>query len=74
MSTAAVSVMNKNEPRRGSGPDFSIAARESAIDRIFQGATMFFALLVLAIRLLRSPGLRGWGSLLGLLLVAQVTL
>jgi cytochrome c oxidase assembly protein subunit 15 len=31
-------------------------------------------LLMLAIRLLRSPGLRGWGSLLGILLVAQVGL
>ena len=31
-------------------------------------------LLVLALRLLRSPGLRGWGGLLGILLVAQVAL
>jgi cytochrome c oxidase assembly protein subunit 15 len=31
-------------------------------------------LLALAIRLLRSPGLRGWGTLLGLLLLAQVGL
>lgn len=31
-------------------------------------------LLVLALRLLRSPGLRGWGGLLGILLVAQVGL
>ena len=49
MSTAAVSAMNKSEPYRGSGPDFSLASRESAIDRMFQGATMFFALLVLAL-------------------------
>ncbi len=31
-------------------------------------------LLMLAIRLLRNPGLRGWGSLLGILLIAQVGL
>ena len=31
-------------------------------------------LLMLAMRLLRTPGLRGWGSLLGILLVAQVGL
>ena len=31
-------------------------------------------LLMLAIRLLRNPGLRGWGSLLGILLVVQVGL
>lgn len=35
---------------------------------------VFGHLLALAIRLLRSPGLRGWGSLLGLLLCAQVGL
>jgi cytochrome c oxidase assembly protein subunit 15 len=35
---------------------------------------VFAHLLALAIRLLRSPGLRGWGSLLGLLLCAQVGL
>jgi cytochrome c oxidase assembly protein subunit 15 len=35
---------------------------------------VFGHLLVLAIRLLRSPGLRGWGSLLGTLLFAQVGL
>lgn len=35
---------------------------------------VFGHLLAVAIRLLRSPGLRGWGSLLGLLLFAQVGL
>ena len=35
---------------------------------------VFGHLLVLAIRLLRSPGLRGWGSLLGTLLFVQVGL
>jgi len=35
---------------------------------------VFGHVLALAIRLLRSPGLRGWGSLLGLLLCAQVGL
>ena len=35
---------------------------------------VFGHLLALAIRLLRSPGLRGWGSLLGILLFAQVGL
>jgi cytochrome c oxidase assembly protein subunit 15 len=35
---------------------------------------VFGHLLALAIRLLRSPGMRGWGSLLGLLLFAQVGL
>ncbi|QIL19661.1 COX15/CtaA family protein [Thermomonas sp. HDW16] len=35
---------------------------------------VFGHLLALAIRLLRSPGLRGWGTLLGLLLFAQVGL
>lgn len=49
MSTAAVSIMNKSELQRGPGPDFSLAGRGSAIDRMFQGATMFFALLVLAL-------------------------
>ena len=35
---------------------------------------VFGHLLALAIRLLRSPGVRGWGGLLGLLLCAQVGL
>ena len=35
---------------------------------------VFGHLLAVAIRLLRSPGLRGWGTLLGLLLFAQVGL
>ncbi len=35
---------------------------------------VFGHLLAVAIRLLRSPGLRGWGALLGLLLFAQVGL
>ena len=35
---------------------------------------VFGHLLALAVRLVRSPGLRGWGSLLGLLLLAQVGL
>ena len=35
---------------------------------------VFGHLLGVAIRLLRNPGLRGWGALLGLLLIAQVGL
>ena len=35
---------------------------------------VFGHVLALAIRLLRSPGLRGWGALLGVLLFAQIGL
>jgi cytochrome c oxidase assembly protein subunit 15 len=35
---------------------------------------VFLYLLLLAVRLLRTPGMRGWGTLLGLLTLLQVSL
>lgn len=41
--------------------------------RIMAGA-VFVTLLALALKLLRMPGMRGWASILGLLVIAQVSL
>ena len=49
MRSAAIGTVGRDDHPAGSEPDFSIAVRAAAIDRMFQGATMFFALLVLAI-------------------------
>ena len=35
---------------------------------------VFLYLLWLAVRFVRTPGMRGWGTLLGLLTIAQVAL
>ncbi len=65
---------------RGIGVDYEGGILDNQARIAIQLAHRVVALLVfghlfaLAIRLLRSPGLRGWGSLLGLLLCAQVGL
>ena len=65
---------------RGIGVDYEGGILDNAARVAIQLAHRLMALLVfghvlaLAIRLLRSPGLRGWGTLLGLLLFAQIGL
>ncbi|WP_374607981.1 heme A synthase [Thermomonas sp.] len=65
---------------RGIGVDYEGGILDNQARIAIQLAHRIMALLVtghllmLAIRLLRNPGLRGWGSLLGLLLFAQVGL
>ncbi len=65
---------------RGIGVDYEGGILDNQARIAIQLAHRVMALLVtghllmLAIRLLRNPGLRGWGSLLGILLVAQVGL
>ena len=65
---------------RGIGVDYEGGILDNQARIAIQLAHRLMAVLVfghvlaLAIRLLRSPGLRGWGSLLGLLLCAQVGL
>lgn len=65
---------------RGIGVDYEGGILDNQARIAIQLAHRLMALLVtghllmLAIRLLRNPGLRGWGSLLGILLVAQVGL
>lgn len=65
---------------RGIGVDYEGGILDNQARIAIQLAHRIMALLVtghllmLAIRLLRNPGLRGWGSLLGLLLFAQVSL
>ena len=65
---------------RGIGVDYEGGILDNQARIAIQLAHRIMALLVtghllmLAVRLLRNPGLRGWGSLLGLLLFAQVGL
>lgn len=65
---------------RGIGVDYEGGILDNQARVAIQLAHRLMALLVfghvlaLAIRLLRSPGLRGWGTLLGLLLFAQIGL
>lgn len=65
---------------RGIGVDYEGGVLDNQARIAIQLAHRVMALLVtghllmLAIRLLRNPGLRGWGSLLGILLFAQVGL
>ena len=65
---------------RGIGVDYEGGILDNQARVAIQLAHRLMALLVfghvlaLAIRLLRSPGLRGWGALLGLLLFAQIGL
>ena len=65
---------------RGIGVDYEGGILDNASRVAIQMAHRLMALVVfghllaLALRLVRSPGLRGWGSLLGLLLLAQVGL
>lgn len=65
---------------RGIGVDYEGGVLDNQARIAIQLAHRVMALLVtghllmLAIRLLRNPGLRGWGSLLGILLLAQVGL
>ena len=65
---------------RGIGVDYEGGILDNQARIAIQLAHRVMALLVtghllmLAIRLLRNPGLRGWGSLLGILLFAQVGL
>ena len=47
--------------------------RDRRAHRLF-AIVAFVALIAAAVRLLRLPGLRGWGTLLALLTVAQVLL
>ena len=67
-------------PGRGIGVDYDGGVLGNRARIAIQLAHRVMALLVtghllmLAIRLLRNPGLRGWGSLLGILLFAQVGL
>ena len=65
---------------RGIGVDYEGGVLDNQARIAIQLAHRVMALLVtghllmLALRLLRNPGLRGWGSLLGILLFAQVGL
>ena len=65
---------------RGIGVDYEGGILDNQARVAIQLAHRLMAVLVfghvlaLAIRLLRSPGLRGWGTLLGLLLFAQIGL
>ena len=65
---------------RGIGVDYEGGILDNQARVAIQLAHRLMALLVfghvlaLAIRLLRSPGLRGWGALLGVLLFAQIGL
>ena len=65
---------------RGIGVDYEGGILDNAARVAIQLAHRLMAVLVfghllaVAIRLLRGPGLRGWGALLGLLLCAQVGL
>ena len=65
---------------RGIGVDYEGGVLDGQARIAIQMAHRMMALLVtghllmLAIRLLRTPGLRGWGSLLGMVLLAQVGL
>ena len=65
---------------RGIGVDYEGGVLDNPARIAIQLAHRVMALLVaghllmLAVRLLRSPGLRGWGSLLGLLVFVQVGL
>ena len=65
---------------RGIGVDYEGGILDNAARVAIQMAHRLMALLVLghllavALRLLRNPGLRGWGALLGLLVLAQVSL
>ena len=65
---------------RGIGVDYEGGVLDNQARIAIQLAHRLMALLVtghllmLAIRLLRNPGLRGWGTLLGILLFAQVGL
>ena len=65
---------------RGIGVDYEGGILDNASRVAIQMAhrlmavVVFGHLLAVALRLIRSPGLRGWGALLGLLLLAQVGL
>ncbi len=65
---------------RGIGVDYEGGILDNASRVAIQMAHRLMALAVLghllavAARLLRTPGLRGWGTLLGLLVLAQVSL
>ena len=65
---------------RGIGVDYEGGILDNASRVAIQMAhrlmavVVFGHLLAVALRLVRSPGLRGWGALLGLLLLAQVGL
>jgi cytochrome c oxidase assembly protein subunit 15 len=65
---------------RGIGVDYEGGVLDGAariaiqLSHRMMAVVVFFYLLWLAMRLSRNPGMRGWGFLLGLLVVAQVSL
>jgi cytochrome c oxidase assembly protein subunit 15 len=65
---------------RGIGVDYEGGVLDGAARIAIQLAhrvmavVVFVYLLLLAVRLLRTPGMRGWGTLLGLLTLLQVSL